>query len=211
MSDLVTRIEAVLEPPTNQLLIQFFDPAKPFAATTFDDLPDNARDRFTASDLLAVTLLGMRIPPRAVRAILNDQAEDLSRLLAAVPREVPLWSATCTDLAPAYELWEALRGGGPLRGVGPTTTSKLMARKRPMLIPIVDSVVRRALGFTDDSWTELRAALQEGKLVERIEALRPEGVGHLVSTLRLLDVAAWMRRSQGKATKAARKSLGLTQ
>ncbi len=81
MSDLVTRIEAVLEPPTDELLVWFFDPARPFAATTFDDLPDNARDRVTVSDLLAVTLLDMRIRPRAVRAMLHDKAEDLSRLL----------------------------------------------------------------------------------------------------------------------------------
>ncbi len=79
------------------------DAAKPFAGMTFDDLPDNARDRFTASDLLAVTLLDMRIHPRAVRAILRDKTEDLSRLLAAIPNDVPLWSASDADLAPAYE------------------------------------------------------------------------------------------------------------
>lgn len=211
MSDLVTRIEAVLEPPTDQLLVRFFDAASPFAGTTFDDLSDNRRDRFTACDLLAVTLLDMRSRPRAVRAILHDQAESLNGRLAAISHDVPLWSATDANLAPAYDLWAALRGGGALSGVGPTMTSKLMARKRPTLIPIVDSVVRQALGFTGDSWKELRAALQENNLVERIEARRPQGVGPAVSTLRLLDVAVWMRHSQGKAAKADRESLGLTQ
>ena len=115
----------------------------------------------------------MRYRPRAVRAILDEQADHLNGLLAAVPDDVDLWSATDEDMAAATSLWRVLRSGGPLSGVGPTTTSKLMARKRPRLIPIVDSVVRDALEFEQDSWTELRAALQQVDLPERIEELRP--------------------------------------
>ena len=209
MSDLVARIEAVIEPPADQLLVRFFDPEGPFAATTFDDLPNNPRDRVTAEDLLATTLLDMRYRPRAVRAILDEQADHLSGLLAAVPDDVDLWSATDEDMAAATSLWQVLRSGGPLSGIGPTTTSKLMARKRPRLIPIVDSVVRDALEFEQDSWTELRAALQQVDLPERIEDLRPARVGEAVSTLRLLDAAVWMHYSQGRAARAARIAVGL--
>lgn len=209
MTDLAARIEAAIAPPADQLLVRFFDPEGPFAGTTFDDLGGNPRDRFTADDLLATTLLDMRYRPRAVRAILGEQADRLNDLLAAVPDDVDLWSATDEDLAAAYSLWRALRSGGSLSGVGPTTTSKVMARKRPRLIPIVDSVVRNALEFEKDSWTELRAALQQSDLPERIEHLRPAGVGKVVSTLRLLDAAVWMRYSRGRATRAAREAVGL--
>ena len=207
MSDLAARLEANLDPRTGPLLARFFDPAGPFAAATFDDLPDNPRDRFTTGDLLATTLLAMRYTPRAVRTLLGDQAEHLNGLLATIPAKVDLWAATDADLAPAYHLYRALRSGGPLWGVGPTTASKLMARKRPRLIPVVDRVVRQALQFENDSWPELRDALRGSDLPDRIEALRPADVE--VSTLRLLDAAVWMRHSRGAAARTARAEVGL--
>lgn len=209
MSDLAARIEAVIEPPADELVVRFFEPTRGFAASTFDDLGDNRPDRLTADDLLATTLLDMRFPPRAVRAILGHEADHLAAMLQAIPTDVDLWEATDEDLAPAYALWTALRARGKGWGIGPTTTSKLMARKRPRLVPIVDSVVRDALGFEKDSWAELRAALQGSDLPVRIEGLRRPGVGDKAATLRLLDVAVWMRCSQGKAARAARTEVGL--
>jgi hypothetical protein len=204
MTDMVTRIEALIAPPAQQLVSRFFDPAGPFAGTTFDDLPDNRRDCFTVSDLFAATLLDMRFRPRAVRAVLGARADQLGQLLAAVPDDVDLWEATDEQLAPAYELYRALRSGSALAGVGPTTASKLMARKRPRLIPIVDSVIRSALEIKGDSWIDLRAALRAAGVVERIEAMRPSRLSFPVSTLRLLDAALWMRHSRGRAARKAR-------
>jgi hypothetical protein len=209
VAELATRIARVIRPPAGRLLKTFFDPTWGFAATTFDDLGENPPDHFTSDDLLATTLLDMRYRPRAVRAILFDQADDLAALLKAVPADVDLWEATDEDLSPAYDLWRALRAGGDLSGVGPTTTSKLMARKRPRLIPIVDSVVANALEFDGDAWIDLRAALRTRNLSERIERLRPPTIGDEVSTLRLLDAAVWMRHSNGKAAQAARATVGL--
>jgi hypothetical protein len=209
VAELATRIAGVITPPARRLLKTFFDPARGFAATTFDDLGENPPDRFTTDDLLATTLLDMRYRPRAVRAILVDQVEELTAILKAVPTDVDLWEATDEDLAPAYDLWNALRAGGDLWGVGPTTTSKLMARKRPRLIPIVDSVVRNALELDGDAWIDLRDALGTRNFPERIERLRPPAVGDEVTTLRLLDVAVWMRHSNGKAARAARAAVGL--
>jgi hypothetical protein len=122
---------------------------------------------------------------------------------------VDLWEASDQHLAAADLLYAVLRSGGALRGIGPTTASKLMARKRPRLIPIIDSVVRDALQLSDDSWKELRLALSHDDLPTRIEALRPPGVEHQISTLRLLDVAVWMRHSQGRAARAAQAAAGL--
>jgi hypothetical protein len=206
---LVTRIESLLTLETGHLLEIFFDADSVFAGVTFDDLADNPRDRFTTSDLVAVSLLDMRFTPRAVRALLEEQSSDLSELLAQVRHDVDLWAASDYDLAAATALWRILRAGGALKGVGPTTTGKLLARKRPRLVPIVDSVVRNALALGDDSWAELRAALQQRGLPDRIEALRPAGVTHPVSTLRLLDAAVWMHHSQSRSAKSARHTVGL--
>lgn len=206
---LVTRIESLLTPETGRLLETFFHADSVFAGTTFDHLADNPRDHFTTSDLIAVSLLDMRFTPRAVRALLEEQSNDLSDQLSQVRSDVDLWAASDHDLAAATTLWRTLRAGGALKGVGPTTTSKLLARKRPRLVPIVDSVVRDALALGDDSWVELRAALQQRGLPDRIEALRPAGVKHPVSTLRLLDAAVWMHHSRSRNAKSARRTVGV--
>ncbi len=205
MSHLSKQIESALEDPGQELVHRYFDPHGPFAADTFDTLGCNPPDRITASDLLAVTLLDMKVSPLAVRTLLDHQSTRINALLSAIPEDLDLWEASDSDLVPAYELWDALRARspdgsrGPLHGMGPTTTSKLMARKRPRLIPIVDSVVRDALGLQGDSWVELRDALSDGALRRRIESIRPTHVDPRVSTLRLLDVLVWMRHRQGGA------------
>jgi Family of unknown function (DUF6308) len=83
-----------------------------------------------------------------------------------------------------------------------------MARKRPRLIPTVDSVARRALEIDGDSWIELRAALRAAGVVERVETMHPTGLSFSVSTLRLLDAAIWMRHSQGREARKARVRIG---
>lgn len=204
-TDLVARIRAVIAPPADKLLLAFFAPEGPFAGDAFDTLPDNPRDSFSVSDLLAETFLDVMFEPRAVRALLQP---GFSRYLAGVPDNVDLWKATDDDLRPAYGLWDEVIA---LRGVGPTKASKLLARKRPRLIPIVDSVVRNTFGLTEgqDSWVALRAALQDRQLRNDIEALRPPGLASTVTTLRLLDAAAWMRNSGSRNAKRVRDTVGL--
>lgn len=51
--DLRSRIIEVVEAPADQLLVSFSEPGGPFAGSTFDDLPNNPRNEFSASDLLA--------------------------------------------------------------------------------------------------------------------------------------------------------------
>ena len=83
--------------------------------------------------------------------------------------------------------------------------SKLLARKRPALIPIVDSVVSEVLCLPDGrAWTTLRAVLQDTDLRAVIDGLRP-GPMHRMTTIRLLDVAARMRASRNQNAKAARQ------
>lgn len=68
-----------------------------------------------------------------------------------------------------------------------------MARKRPHLIPIEDSVVNREIGLGSQNswrvwWEELR---QDDYLVERATEVR-EHVDHSkLSTLRTLDIVLW--------------------
>lgn len=182
-------------PPADRLVAAFFDAGGPLAGRTFDDLPDNPRDEFSASDLLAASLLDVRFEPQAVRALLETKSSVLSQYLAEIPPDVPLWAATDDDLRPAYGLWEAVI---KLPGVVGTKMSMLLARKRPHLIPIVDNAIGAGLPLGGDSWRSLYLALQDEQVRGCIEAIRPPRVDSTVSTLRLLDAATWMRDSKSR-------------
>lgn len=200
------RIDDVITNPSDGLLRHFFDRDGPFAGATFDELGDNARYEIGPSDLVAVSLLDVRYEPRAVRAILERDAVELSEMLSEVPAEVDLWEAEDRDLEAALALHEALDS---YAGVGETKASKLLARKRPRLIPVIDSVVRRGLPLGSNPANELRAALAVESRREAIESLRPANLSSLITTLRLLDAAVWMRYSRSRNANRARASVGL--
>lgn len=207
MTDLRERVLSFVADPADNLVDQFFDTTGRFAATTFDMLPDNPPNRFTTTDLLAVTLLDVALTPDSVRAVLDIKAEAFGELLAAVPADVDLWDASDDDLANAEALYWALRN---LHKVGRTRASKLMARKRPKLIPVIDSVIHTALALGDNTWSELRICLSDPAMRDAIECIRPENAPvDSISTLRLLDAAIWMWRSQSRTARAARLNAGL--
>lgn len=94
------------------------------------------------------------------------------------------------------------------KGIAAVMAGKLLARKRPMLVPVIDSVIVKALGAPpNETWSTLAAALQDEERRGRIEALRPTTASEAVSTLRLLDVALWMLGSQSRNAKRARSSI----
>ena len=96
-----------------------------------------------------------------------------------------------TPDSPAWVLEDALRG---LPGIGRTIASKLMARKRPRLVPIYDKVLRRVMGLEEGQWVPLNLALRaDGQaLQKRLLGLRDAAdVPAAVSALRVLDVIAW--------------------
>jgi hypothetical protein len=200
------QIRSEVAAPAEELAAAFFDLEGPFAATTFDELPNNRRDGFTSEDLLAVSLLDVRFEPRAVRALIKSGSERWTPL-RDIPNDRDLWDATDDDLRNANALWDQVIA---LPGVGPTKTSKLLARKRPRLIPIVDRIIRNALPLGEDAWESLRAALQDERLRAEIEEIRPAGLPDTVSTLRLLDVVVWMRHSESRNARLARRQAGLT-
>ena len=80
--------------------------------------------------------------------------------------------------------------------IGWVTAGKLLARKRPKLIPVWDNVVRCALRPGDEVWLWMNETFQEanGQLPRRLLMLHEEaGLPATVSTLRVLDVVVWMR------------------
>jgi hypothetical protein len=159
---------------------------------------------FTAADLYSVSTLSVQVPPRAGIAILGEEAPEFNGLLKHVPN-VAIGSLSESEFekhlgleSKAMELWDLLRRNRPgdsRWGLGPTTTSKILARKRPHLIPIEDSVVDRVVNRgRGDSWRLWWEAFQfEGDYLEsRADNLRAEIGRPDLSTLRVFDVMLWM-------------------
>ncbi|MBT0566077.1 DUF6308 family protein [Williamsia sp. CHRR-6] len=154
----------------------------------------------TADDVIAVSMLSVHVPGGSALRLLGDVekavSEDISRLLALLPTDLELADASDDQLAPADELWTVLRRQGKL---GPTTTSKLLARKRPQLLPVMDSVVLNAVGHRRSTKTNFYRSLRDSLkaddsvLLKRLHRLRTEsGVGPDISDIRIFDVVVWM-------------------
>lgn len=164
---------------------------------------EDASDVFTPGDLYAVSMLAVPVPPKAGIALLEGQSSEFNEHLGNVPR------AELKDLSedefvqhlgpksPAQKLWDRLRRNDrpdDRWGIGPTRASKIMARKRPHLIPIEDSVVDRAINRGHQNSWELwwEALTLDNYLEERAQRLRDELARPDLSTLRVLDVLLWM-------------------
>ena len=167
-----------------------------FAGSRFDTWDSTGTrtadvDRFTADDLVAVSLLNAHVPRDAAIALLDTRAGEFGDLLAALPdRHLVDEREPWGDDWVGAHLWDAVRA---LPGMGTTVTSKLLARKRPLLHPITDSVVEEATGASD-LWPELRLLLQETPdLHTRLTGLRAEAkLSDHVSPLRVFVVVTWM-------------------
>ncbi|MEX1907265.1 DUF6308 family protein [Janibacter sp. Y6] len=151
-------------------------------------------DQFTPDDLQAVAFLSADISARAAMRLLDQRASEFNGLLAAVgaDRELVDEGDAIGESWPATVLNRALR---TLPGVGATRASKLIARKRPRLVPIFDSVINdHVLGGSGVLWEPMRQALRrdDAWLHHHLLALRDAaGLGPEVSALRVFDVIAW--------------------
>lgn len=179
---------------------QYFHPEQPFSGASFETL-EAARspaNEFTGSDFYALACLAVDVPIVAGLDILGARAEEINGLLAQIPN-TPIGSLSKEEFnqhlgsdSPAMKLWKILIG---YHKIGATRASKLMARKRPHLIPIRDSVIRRVADYSrkDDDWTLWWEALTEdNELESRAQELRDSINRPDLSTLRALDVILWM-------------------
>ncbi|WP_238005912.1 DUF6308 family protein [Dactylosporangium sp. AC04546] len=200
------QIHTVLDTPRiADLVAAYFHPDGPFAGATFDTLGDNPPNEVTRDDLLAATLLDISWRPLAVRR-LEAERDHVGVMLARIPLNRDLWEATPSELQAAEDPYRWLDG---LPYVGATIASKLLARKRPRLVPIYDTVVQDLLTTPEDQfWTTLADALTDPGMRDDIERLRPT-TAPTVSVLRLLDVAIWMRGSRSSTARAARAATGI--
>ncbi|WP_306204478.1 DUF6308 family protein [Actinoplanes sp. RD1] len=154
------------------------------------------RDTITATDLVAVTMLSVSVPAAVAADLLEGQlGRDLSRHLTEIPADVSLGTPEAAGHvrpgSPADKAWQLLKTQD---GVGWVTAGKLLARKRPKLIPVWDRVVRCQLALPGDVWRTLDTTLADPAVRTDLAALRDNaGLPPEVTLLRILDVALWMR------------------
>src|SRR6266536_5950577 len=177
-----------------------------FAGMTFSDLGRNPPGEIIADDLLAVALLDITWRPRVVRILLGSHRQQLSQMLTAVPQATDLWDASDDALRRIDVLWDALTA---IDGIGTASATKLLARKRPRLCPISDSVVIKAVDVPGRTWDVLCCLLQDPAARAEVEALRPPGAAE-ASLLRILDVALWVTYSGSAAAQWVRDRAGMT-
>ncbi len=177
-----------------------------FAGMTFSDLGRNPPGEIIADDLLAVALLDITWRPRVVRILLGSHRQQLAEMLAAVPQATDLWDASDDALRRIDVLWDALTA---IDGIGTASATKLLARKRPRLCPISDSVVIKAVDVPGRTWDVLQCLLQDPAARTEIEALRP-AIAAEASLLRILDVALWVTYSGTAAAQWVRDRAGMT-
>jgi len=175
---------------------------RPFTGSRFEHLAGggdgpSAADMVTADDLIAVQMLSVTLPAQACLDLLEGRlGEELSALLSRIPADVDMAAADATDLSPgspADTAWHLLTDQ---HGIGWVTAGKLLARKRPRLLPVYDQVIRCLLGRPTSFWLSLHTALRadEGALHQALLTLRQTaGVPETVSALRVCDVVLWMR------------------
>jgi hypothetical protein len=172
-----------------------------YTGSQFELVADTEQpDEITARDMVAVTMLSVSVPARPARWLLSDEGRaEVGALLTRVPNDVDIWAPEAEALLaqdrPLWHLWDLLgsvswperRSGN---GLGRTTRSKLLAAKRPRLVPVYDGVVAKVLQ-TDHIWRDFREMLLDEELRKRIEAVTPAAPPHL-SLLRRVDIVAWM-------------------
>ncbi|MFE6895581.1 DUF6308 family protein [Streptomyces sp. NPDC057717] len=174
----------------------------PFTGSRFEylagggDRPETA-NLFTADDLIAIELLSVRVPQKLIVDLLEGAlGSQLSSLLSNIPTDLDLADADITLLlrgSSAHKAYDLLR---KQYGLGSTRVAKLLARKRPRLLPVYDEIVGCTAGYTASWWRTLHNALgtDDQALHHIFQAVRTTaGLPETVSVLRVIDVAVWMR------------------
>lgn len=196
-------LSALCEPAAASNIQAYFTEAGPGHATYTGRLfeqfggggdREGCANAFNADDLVAVESLSVQVPPEAAYALLHSSVgEELGGLLSQVPTNVDLGSpeahAHLGEGSAAYRAWTLLEAQP---GIGWVTAGKLLARKRPRLLPVYDKVVRCVLGEPKGVWLALDGALADSEVQKQVATLRP-GAPEGVSALRVVDVALWMR------------------
>ena len=160
-------------------------------------------ESFGEVDLRLANRDGARISAAEIAAILEHRAM-IVRALRVIASDASLMDVDhAVPWQPLGQLYDAFAG---IRGVGLSKASKTLHRKRPALIPMLDSVVQSYLADDDPGkqaqFGERALALVRGykRDLDRnraaLHSLRRElrKRGHLLTEVRIIDLLIWADR-----------------
>jgi Family of unknown function (DUF6308) len=153
-------------------------------------------NRFEASDIMAADalLVGHEIPPDSAAKILITEPDRFNSLLRDIPWSQDIWQVRRLDLdvgSKASDLHELLCSDA-VPGIGWVTAGKLLAAKRPRLIPILDKEVQAFLQPRQGLfWVSMYDELSDDCRRKTIADVCRNAPPH-VSLLRRMDAALWM-------------------
>lgn len=156
----------------------------------------------TPDDIVATQLLSIRFLRSAqVELLDSDTQRSITRLLTEIPRDASVETPEGRELLRSsnslLELWQVVTS---IHDILDTKASKLLARKRPHLIPIYDDYVAKAFdranpstSWVRDIWRGTASLFENADVIETLRNLRAAvaGIEH-ISLLRVLDVVVWM-------------------
>ncbi len=186
------------------------DGSPAYTGSRFDSLGGGGErrevaNRFTAEDFLAVSTFSVNIPVRAVLHVLEPVGVNhYTVLLRKIPTGIDLADADERHVgegSAAWRLWDLLCD---TRGIGSVGAGKLLARKRPRLLPVYDTVIKKVFTRPPKDvtfWTDVRRALRQDdrRLVAHLQDARTAaGLSKEISVLRVLDSAAWLHGKDGR-------------
>jgi hypothetical protein len=187
-------------------------PAEPATAAASQPAAANA---ITDSDIVALSMLGIRATGYEALIITRYTTREIEALLAKIRADALIDEDESAGLlspdGPAWKLWELLRDVKDRTKdarFGTVAAGKILARKRPGLVPIGDSriaaVFRRPPPDRDERWWDdvrsaslyprkTAAGTTLWRYLDRIKD--EENLAHL-PTLRVLDIIGWMHARQ---------------
>jgi len=166
------------------------------AAWRLDTAADGSRaNAFDESDLRRANGDGARISAAEIAAVL-ERRRAIERALRAIPPD-----ASLADAVAWPSLGRLFDGFGGIRGLGLSKATKTLHRKRPALVPMLDSVVQKYLEADDpgaaEPFGERAVALVRGYKhdVDRNRvALRTVRRRTGLTEVRILDLLIWADR-----------------
>lgn len=186
-----------------ETLAKYTDPAGYYAFSTYDRLWHEDQDKLTPSDVLMANLLSLRLGWQDVIPLFAEGDGPAQQLRTALDEAL----FVLRDQKPfeSYESVEALEhavrslavaneASGEVKGWTAVTVSKVLHRRRPHIVPLIDSRVRRFYGVTNAA--KIRAALwhdlreNSAWLVPLAES-RTTPDGRPLTLLRLADILIW--------------------
>ena len=164
---------------------------------------DTAPFEITAADLVALSTLSVPVGSYAAIELMSREFRaDATRLLKLIPVGAAIDDADAmkhlaeNGASPAAQLWSRISA---VYGMGAVSTSKLLARKRPALIPVYDNVIDTQLNLSGVAamWSRFHEWVnrqQDGStLIDYARQLAVRGsLPAYVTPLRVIDVVLWM-------------------